>query len=73
MLKGTVDERLIALQERKKKLIGRVLGDTEAFKHFTGEDLMRLFGTVKYDANSKPFIVVDDEAEGADGEVSTAS
>lgn len=61
VLKGTVDERLIALQERKKKLIGRALGDTEAFKHFTAEDLMRLFGTVRYDANSRPFIVVEDE------------
>lgn len=61
VLKGTVDERLIALQERKKKLIGRALGDTEAFKHFTAEDLMRLFGTVRYDENSRPFIVVEDE------------
>ncbi|KAL8925796.1 MAG: hypothetical protein Q9208_003293 [Pyrenodesmia sp. 3 TL-2023] len=61
VLKGTVDERLIALQERKKKLIGRALGDTQAFKHFSAEDLMRLFGHVKHDEHDRPFIVVDDE------------
>lgn len=63
VLAGTVDERLIALQERKKKLIGRALGDTEGFKHFSTEDLMHLFGTVRRDENDRPFIVVDDEGD----------
>ncbi|KAL8938358.1 MAG: hypothetical protein Q9216_003938 [Gyalolechia sp. 2 TL-2023] len=67
VLKGTVDERLVALQESKKKLIGRALGDTEAFKHFSAEDLMRLFGTVRYDENSRPFIVVEDENNEVEG------
>ena len=77
VLKGTVDERLIALQERKKKLIGKALGDTQAFKHFTGEDLMSLFGTVRYDENSKPFVVVEDTnkdmTEDIEGETATGS
>ena len=60
MLKGTVDERLIQLQERKTKLIGRALGDTETLKECTAEDLMGLFGTVERDENGKPFIVTDD-------------
>lgn len=60
VLRDTVDEGLIALQERKTKLIGRALGDTEAFKHFSAEDLMRLFGHVKYDENDRPFIVPED-------------
>ncbi|KAL8962518.1 MAG: hypothetical protein Q9193_001088 [Seirophora villosa] len=63
VLAGSVDERLVALQERKKKLIGRALGDTEGFKHFSTEDLMRLFGTVQRDENDRPFIVVDDKGD----------
>ncbi|KAL8829391.1 MAG: hypothetical protein Q9170_006189 [Blastenia crenularia] len=63
VLKNTVDERLIELQERKKKLIGRALGDTEAFKHFSAEDLMRLFGTVRHDEHDHPFIVMENQAE----------
>ncbi|KAL8654497.1 MAG: hypothetical protein Q9210_001471 [Variospora velana] len=63
VLAGTIDERLVALQERKKKLIGRALGDTEGFKHVSTEDLMRLFGTVRRDENDRPFIVVDDEGD----------
>ncbi len=61
VLKGTVDERLVALQEAKKKIIDRALGDTEAFKIYTAEDLMRLFGHVKHDEHDRPFIVADDE------------
>lgn len=73
VLKGTVDERLVTLQERKKKLIGRALGDTEGFKHFSNDDLMRLFGTVKHDENDRPFIVVDDDEANADGEEEPAA
>ncbi|KAL9600358.1 MAG: hypothetical protein Q9219_003208 [cf. Caloplaca sp. 3 TL-2023] len=73
VLKGTVDERLETLQERKRKLIGRVLGDTEAFKKFSTEDLMQLFGTVQHDENSRPFIVVDDEVEGTEEEAAAAA
>ncbi|KAL8903514.1 MAG: hypothetical protein Q9207_003872 [Kuettlingeria erythrocarpa] len=73
VLKGTVDERLVALQERKKKLIGRALGDTQAFKHFSAEDLMRLFGHVKRDEHDRPFIVVDDEEGRTAGEEEPAN
>lgn len=63
VVKNTVDEKLQEMQEAKARVIGGALDDEKMLGALSLEDLMRLFGTVKMDENSKPFILVDDEGE----------
>ncbi|KAF2873730.1 SNF2 family N-terminal domain-containing protein [Massariosphaeria phaeospora] len=59
-VKNTVDQRLIDMQERKKKEIDEVMEDDgSTVGKMTIRDLMRLFGNLQDDENGKPFIVVD--------------
>ncbi|KAF2188287.1 hypothetical protein K469DRAFT_627819 [Zopfia rhizophila CBS 207.26] len=59
-VKNTVDQRLIDMQERKKKEIDEVMeADGSTVKKMSIRDLMRLFGPVADDKNGKPFIMVD--------------
>ncbi|KAF2265794.1 hypothetical protein CC78DRAFT_514734 [Lojkania enalia] len=58
-VRNTVDDRLIAMQERKKHEIAKVMeGDNKA-KKMTIRDLMRLFGPIQDAEDGRPFILVD--------------
>ena len=63
IVENTVDEQLLEMQERKKEVISNAMDDRSIMANLTLPELLRLFGPVAYDANSKPFIMVDDEAE----------
>ena len=63
MVKNTVDEKLIAMQEEKNKIIGTAIDDNTVLSKLSLEELMKLFGNVAYDINSKPFILVEDMAD----------
>jgi len=60
-IEDTVDDRLLAMQEKKKEIIGAAMDDRSVLSQLTLAELLRLFGDVAYDENSKPFILVDDE------------
>ena len=61
VMKDTVDERLVAMQEEKHEVISAAMDDRTILAHLTLPELLKLFGPVAYDENSKPFILVDDE------------
>jgi hypothetical protein len=63
MVEGTVDAKLIEMQETKKEIISAAMDDREVLSKLSLDEVMRLFGEVAYDQNSKPFILVDDEEE----------
>lgn len=57
---NTVDQRLIEMQETKKKEIEEVMEDKgTTAKKMSIRDLMRLFGNIRDDDTGKPFIMVD--------------
>ncbi|CAN9108012.1 unnamed protein product [Alternaria alternata] len=59
-VKNTVDERLIAMQERKQNEIASVMEDDgKTMKKMDTRSLMRLFGNLEEDPDGKPFIMVD--------------
>ncbi|KAL9127399.1 MAG: hypothetical protein Q9217_003717 [Psora testacea] len=62
-VENTVDDRLIKMQEEKRVIIDNTIDNRELLSQLTLPELMRLFGPVSYDEESKPFIMVDDEAE----------
>ncbi len=57
----TVDERLLAMQEEKREIISNAMDDRSVMANLTLPELLKLFGPIAYDENSKPFILVDDE------------
>lgn len=59
-IENTIDVRLLEMQEEKKELIGAAMDDRSILSQLTLPELLRLFGEVAYDENSKPFILVDD-------------
>ena len=61
VVEDTVDERLIEMQEEKKDIISTAMDDRSVMANLTLPELLKLFGPVAYDENSKPFILVDDE------------
>ncbi len=63
VVEDTVDEQLLAIQEVKKEIISNAMDDRSVMANLTLPELLKLFGPVAYDENSKPFIMVDDEAE----------
>lgn len=63
MVEGSVDAKLIEMQETKKEIITAAMDDREVLSKLSLGEIMRLFGEVAYDQNSKPFILVDDEEE----------
>ncbi|CAN9196477.1 unnamed protein product [Alternaria sp. RS040] len=59
-VENTVDERLIAMQERKQNEIASVMEDDgKTMKKMDTRSLMRLFGNLEEDPDGKPFIMVD--------------
>ncbi|KAK4694056.1 hypothetical protein P7C71_g3458, partial [Lecanoromycetidae sp. Uapishka_2] len=63
MVEGTVDAQLVEMQETKREIIAAAMDDREVLSKLSLEEIMRLFGEVAYDENSRPFILVDDEEE----------
>lgn len=63
LVEDTVDERLLEMQEEKKEIISTAMDDRSVMANLTLPELMKLFGPVAYDENSKPFILVDDGLE----------
>lgn len=63
MVEDTVDAKLIKMQEEKREIISAAMDDRDVLSKLSMEQLMRLFGEVAYDSNSRPFILVDDEED----------
>ena len=63
IVRGTVDERLDAMQMEKDKAIGQALETDKNIAAFTVKELMKLFGPVMEDQEGRAFILVDDEKE----------
>lgn len=63
MIRDTVDEKLEKMQETKKEIIGAAIDDNRMLDKLSLPNLMRLFGEVNTDENSRPFILVDDDGE----------
>lgn len=61
VVEDTVDQRLMKMQEDKKEIISTAMDDRSILANLTLPELLKLFGPVAYDENSKPFILVDDE------------
>lgn len=49
------------MQEEKRAVISHAMDDRSIMAQLTLPELLRLFGPVAYDENSKPFIMVDDD------------
>lgn len=60
LIEGTVDEQLLAMQEKKKEIISTAMDDRSIMAQLNLEELLRLFGPVGYNGE-KPFIIVDDD------------
>ncbi|KAK8249972.1 SNF2 family N-terminal domain-containing protein [Phyllosticta capitalensis] len=61
VVKGTIDEKLLAMQKRKLKQIDAVMGDANSNKKLTMTELLQLFGQVEEDSQGKQFIVVENK------------
>ena len=48
------------MQEEKKEVISAAMDDRSVMANLTLPELLKLFGPVAYDENSKPFILVDE-------------
>lgn len=48
------------MQVRKNALIGAAMDDKDMMSKLTVEEIMRLFGEVRFDKNKKPFIAMND-------------
>ncbi|KAL1628748.1 hypothetical protein SLS54_001436 [Diplodia seriata] len=59
---GTIDEKLINMQDAKKEQIDRVMGDSKAqHENLTMDQLMNLFGPVERDDQGRSFVIVEDQ------------
>ncbi|MCJ1311340.1 hypothetical protein MMC25_005011 [Agyrium rufum] len=67
VVKNTVDDKLLKMQEHKSERIGAAMGDDGSREDkFTLKDLMRLFGPVKeedMENGRREFIIVEDRPE----------
>ncbi|KAH7063453.1 SNF2 family N-terminal domain-containing protein [Macrophomina phaseolina] len=62
VVEGTIDEKLIDMQDRKQAEIDQVMGDTGQLReNLSMNDMMRLFGQVGEDGEGHPFIMVEDK------------
>ena len=56
------------MQEEKQEIINGTMDDRSILATLSTEEILRLFGPVKYDEKSHPFIMVDDDADEAGGD-----
>lgn len=61
IVEDSADEKLMEMQLKKNALIGAAMDDKEMMFKLTVEEVMRLFGEVRFDKNKKPFIVMGDD------------
>lgn len=62
VVEGTIDEKLIAMQDRKQKEIDHIMGDKgERRDAPTMHEMLRLFGQVGRDEEGRPFVAVEDK------------
>lgn len=61
VVQNTVDEQLLKMQEEKREIISSAMDDRSVLANLTLPELLKLFGPVAYDENSKPFILLDDD------------
>lgn len=68
IVKNTIDEAIIALQERKQVEIDAVMDDSKRKEKLSVQDLMRLFGgNVGEDGEGRPFIIAEEAGSGVVG------
>jgi hypothetical protein len=60
-VKNTIDERILAIQQRKQAEIDPVMKSSSERKNLTVKELMNLFGSVEEQEGGKPFIIVEDK------------
>ncbi|KAB2573725.1 SNF2-related protein [Lasiodiplodia theobromae] len=59
---NSIDEKLIAMQDKKQKEIDRVMGDSGPQReNLSVSEMMRLFGPVREDNQGREFIIVEDK------------
>ena len=57
-----MDDRLEAMQKRKERIIGAAMDDRDVLTKLSATEVMRLFGEVMIDKNTKrPFIAIEDD------------
>ena len=62
VVNGSADSKLIDMQLRKDALIGQAMDDKSIMSKLTINDILRLFGEISFDKDSRPFIhLADDE------------
>lgn len=61
IVQRSADEKLMEMQLKKNALIGAAMDDKEMMSKLTVEEVMRLFGEVRFDKNKKPFIVLGED------------
>ena len=58
---NSADGRLMDMQLRKKALISRAMDDKSVMAKLTTDDILRLFGEVKFDKDKRPFVHLDED------------
>lgn len=62
IVNDTVDDRLEQMQKQKEKIVGAAMDDRSITSKLSAQDVMRLFGEVQIDKQTKrPFIALDDD------------
>lgn len=61
IVNNSADDKLTNMQLMKNALIGQAMDDKSALSRLTTNDILRLFGEVKFDKNRRPFIHLDDD------------
>lgn len=59
IVQNSADEKLMEMQLKKNALIGAAMDDKDMMSKLTVEEVMRLFGEVRFDKNQKPFIAME--------------
>lgn len=58
---NSADGKLMEMQLKKSELISKAMDDKSVMSKLTTDDILRLFGEVKRDKDSRPFIQLDDD------------
>ena len=62
LINDSVDDKLEQMQKHKRQIIGAAMDDRTVTKKLSVQEVMRLFGEVKFDRKTKkPYIAMDDD------------
>ena len=61
VVSDSADRRLTDMQLRKSALISQAMDDRSIMSKLTTNDVLRLFGEIKFDKNQRPFIHLEDD------------